>query len=142
MHFMYSQPYLSIKQVHILFQKNLKNMPFFSLFKQEQEISGRGLTTAASPYVHDVCNPDSLYTVFYSIYHFYPVYLCSKCYQTSPIYTFLSFFPSKSLDLNNFWPNSTYPTGQYLVSMDRPLCRPHVTVVNINQISHELVSTK
>ena len=119
MHFVYSYPYLSIKQVQwqfrhvtmVFWQHNVaynvktifihtmyysskkKNMPFFSLFKQEKEVSGRGLTTTTKLHVHDVCNPDSLYTVFYLIYHFYPVYLCNKCYQTSPIYTFLSFSP-------------------------------------------------
>ena len=41
-----------------------KNMPFFSLLKQEQEVSGRGLTTTTKPHVHAVCNPDSLHTVF------------------------------------------------------------------------------
>ena len=52
------------------------------------------------------------------------------------------FFPSKSLDLNDFQLNSTYPTGLHLVCMDGLLCGLHVIVVNINQIYHELVPTK
>ena len=77
----------------LFFQKMKKICLSFFLFKQEQEVSGRGLTTTTKPHVHDVCNPDSLYTVFYLIYHFYHVYLCNKCYQTSPIYTLMSFSP-------------------------------------------------
>ena len=67
MHFMYSYPYLSIKQVHIMYysSKKKKKMPFFSLFKQEQEVSGRGLTITTKPHVHAICNPNSLHTVLY-----------------------------------------------------------------------------
>ena len=82
-----------ITPYNVLFFQKMKNMPFFFLFKQEEEVSGRGLTTTTKPHVHDVCNPDSLYTVFYLIYHFYHVYLCNKCYQTSPVYTLMSFSP-------------------------------------------------
>ena len=75
---------------NVLFFQKWKNIPFIFLFKQEEEVSGRGLTTTTKSHVHDVCNPDSLHTVFYLIYHFYHIYLCNKCYQTSPIYTLLS----------------------------------------------------
>ena len=92
-------------------------MPFFFLFKQEQEVSGRGLTTTTKPHVHDVCNPDSLYTVFYLIYHFYHVYLCNKFYQTSPIYALMSFSP-KNPPLNDFKLNYNYLTGPHSVPMD------------------------
>ena len=98
-------------------------MPFFSLFKQEQEVSGRGLTTTTKPHVHAVCNPHSLYTVFYLIHHFY-----SECAINAIKllqYILFCLFPLKSLNLNDFWPNSTYPMGPHLVSMDGPLCRPH-----------------
>ena len=66
-------------------------MPFFFLFKQEQEVSGRGLTTTTKPHVY---NPNSLYTIFYFFLLTIPLYslnLCKKYYKMSPIYTFLSF---------------------------------------------------
>ena len=78
---------------NVLFFQKMKKYAFLFSFKQEQEVSGRGLTTTTKPHVRDVCNPDSLYTVFYLIYHFYHVYLCNKFYQTSPIYTLMSFSP-------------------------------------------------
>ena len=61
------------------------------LFKQEQEVSGRGLTTTTKPHVY---NPNSLYTILYFFLLTIPLYslnLCQKYYKMSPIYTFLSF---------------------------------------------------
>ena len=95
----------------------MKKYAFLFSFQTGTGSQWGGLTTTTKLHVHDVCNPDSLYTVFYLIYHFYHVYLCNKLYQTSPIYTLMSFSP-KNPPLNDFKLNYNYPTGPHSVHTD------------------------
>ena len=95
MHLMYSYPNLSIKQVHIMYYSS-KNYAFLFSFQTRTGSQWEGPQNNNKATCSYVCNPDSLCTVLYLIYHFYAVYLCNKCYQTSPIYTFVSFSPKNS----------------------------------------------
>ena len=53
--------------------------------------------------------------VFYLIYHFL-LYICAINLIKLLQYVLFFLFPSKLLDLKDFWPNSTYPTGPHLVA--------------------------
>ena len=102
-------------------------MPFFFLFKQKQEVSRRSLTTTTKPHVY---NPNSLYTIFYFFLLTIPLYslnLCKKYYKTSPIYTFF-LFHTKITQIKLFLRQFNLLILPHRVSMDRPLCRPHVIV--------------